>query len=141
MTKRKSIKLELTEVVLAELPKHVFSTTSITSLDAAMARWWATGRQDGLRLTDDGNTAFSSAEIEYFDFEFKPIKEGWYGFILELNKKIRCPYFIGVQVLTEVTLRVRHPYIRLYDSRIAMMVQLYGNIEDYLVSIKLKERK
>ena len=31
------------------------------------------------------------------------------------------------------------PYIRLYDSKVAMMVSLYGNINEYLESVKVRK--
>jgi hypothetical protein len=33
----------------------------------------------------------------------------------------------------------KKPYIRLYDSKIAMMIELYGDIVGYLDSIKVKK--
>ena len=55
--------------------------------------------------------------------------------IEELNKKIKCPYYMGVNKDGKKSF----PYIRFYDSKIAMMVSLYGNVNEYLDSIKVKK--
>jgi hypothetical protein len=49
-------------------------------------------------------------------------------------KKIKCPYFMGVNKDGKKS----KPYIRFYDSKIAMMVSLYGNVNEYLDSIKVQ---
>jgi alanine racemase len=56
------------------------------------------------------------------------------NYLLELNKKIKCPYYMGVNKLEKRSF----PYIRFYDSKIAMMISLYGNVNEYLDSIKVK---
>jgi hypothetical protein len=33
----------------------------------------------------------------------------------------------------------KQPYIRLYDSKIAMMIELYGDIVSYLDSVKVRK--
>ncbi|NBP59469.1 hypothetical protein EBU71_23515, partial [bacterium] len=50
-------------------------------------------------------------------------------FILELSKKINCPYYVGLK-----TQNKNSAYIRIYDGKIAMMIAIYGNIWDYLQS-------
>lgn len=128
MIPRKSTKQQITEIVLAEIPEHLRDKD--VTIDELVFRWWQTGRQDGLRLSDAGNDAFKLAEIEYFDFEFKQDKpQSWHSFLLEINKKMKCPFYLG---------KDKKPYIRLYDSKIAMLLTLYGSLNDYLESIKVK---
>ena len=43
------------------------------------------------------------------------------------------PLLLGV---TKEQGKKNKPYIRLYDSKIAMMISLYGDIDSYLKSIK-----
>ena len=54
--------------------------------------------------------------------------------MLELNKKIKCPYYIVVKQEGKDS----QPYIRLYDSKIAMLVELYGDMVSYLNSIQTR---
>jgi len=133
MTKRKSIKQLVTEAVLAEIPKshRIYHEMPI---EEVIFRWWQTGRQEGLRLTNEGVTAFRLADIEFYDFEFVQDGQSYHNFILELNKKIKCPYYIGVNK----TSSNKSFYIRIYDSKIAMMLGLYGSLKEYLESVKLK---
>jgi hypothetical protein len=129
MTK-KSLKHIITEAVLSQTDHQI-------TFDEAMQKWWMTMRQtSGLRLTEMGDLAFRFAQIEYYNYDFNiKLDNGWHAFILDLNKKIKCPYYIGVNKLKDS----KQPYIRLYDSKIAVMVSLYGNINDYLKSIKVRE--
>lgn len=126
MTNLKSKKELITEALLKELPN------SGLSLDRAIFLWWFTGRQEGLRLTDVGLAAFQQAEIEFYDHEFRQDGQSYYSFISELTKKIKCPYYIGVNKNDSG----KKFYIRLYDSKIAMMVKLYGTLQEYLESTK-----
>ena len=133
MSERKSHKLIITEAVLAELPNNqqVDSTA-----DGLMMRIWMSGRQDGLRLTEYGDFIFRMAEIEYYQSNFK-LREGTseHAYVMEINKKIKCPFYLGVN---KIEGKKKQPYMRLYDSKIAMMIELYGDILTYLDSIKVK---
>lgn len=134
MTERKTIKQVITEAVLAELPEK-FQVDS--TADKLMMRIWISGRQDGLRLTEYGDFIFRMAEIEYYQSDFK-IREGSseHAYVMEINKKIKCPFYLGVN---KIEGKKKQPYIRLYDSKIAMMISLYGDIVSYLDSIKAKK--
>lgn len=138
MTKRKSTKQQITEVVLTEIPKshRIYHDLPVEDV---IFKWWYTGRQDGLRLTDEGVTAFQLADIEFYEYEFDQDGQTYHSFILELNKKIKCPYYIGV-CKREKSKDKKKFYIRLYDSKIAMVLGLYGNLKEYLESINLKNR-
>jgi hypothetical protein len=131
----KSLKETITEVVLTQLPESLQQEKNTTT-DKLLFRWWMTGRQDGLRLTDIGDLAFRTADIEYYQYELKLQPETQYhAYILELNKKIKCPYYMGVNKDGKKAF----PYIRFYDSKIAMMISLYGNVNEYLDSIKVNK--
>jgi hypothetical protein len=137
MTNPKLTKLKITEAVVKELP--LSSQQDIGDVDKILSRWWATGRQDGLRLTEYGDLNFRMAEIEFYEFGLesdikKNPKQEWHLFLLECNRKIKCPYYLGVNTIDKKKI----PYIRFYDSKIAMMVQLYGSLRDYLNSVKDK---
>ena len=134
MSERKPLKQIITEAVLAELPNN-HSVDS--SADSLMMRIWVSGRQDGLRLTEYGDFLFRMAEIEYYQCDFK-LREGTseHAYVMEINKKIKCPFFLGVN---KIEGKKKQPYMRLYDSKIAMMIELYGNIVSYLDSIKVRK--
>ena len=134
MSERKTLKQIITEAVLAELPNN-HSVDS--SADSLMMRIWVSGRQDGLRLTEYGDFLFRMAEIEYYQCDFK-LREGTseHAYVMEINKKIKCPFFLGVN---KIEGKKKQPYMRLYDSKIAMMIELYGNIVSYLDSVKVRK--
>ena len=134
MSERKPLKQIITEAVLAELPNN-HSVDS--SADSLMMRIWVSGRQDGLRLTEYGDFLFRMAEIEYYQCDFK-LREGTseHAYVMEINKKIKCPFFLGVNKIEGKKIQ---PYMRLYDSKIAMMIELYGNIVSYLDSVKVRK--
>lgn len=139
MTNPKFTKKRITEAVIKELPEKIRQEVN-QDVDNILVKWWATGRQDGLRLTEIGDLNFRLAEIEFYDFNLESdIKKNksneWYVFLLECNKKIKCPYYFGVNKVNNKKI----PYIRFYDSKISMLVELYGSLKDYLNSIK--ERK
>lgn len=105
-----------------------------TDLNKLYFDWWYTRRSgSGLRLSENGEQAFSLAEISYYEFQINvDDKKTFTNFILESNKKIKCPFYIGFKNRSR-----KSAYIRLYDSKIATLVSLYGNIEEYLGSIKI----
>jgi len=125
-------KEQVTKNVILEL-----GDDSVWTFEEALKKWWMVPRSDrGLRLTEAGDLAFRYAKIEFFNFGFTIVEtSNWHSFILELNKKIRCPYYIGVNKNDGGS---RSPYIRLYDSKIALLINLYGNINEYLDSIKVR---
>lgn len=124
-----SYKEKLTQTVLENLEGNNWT------FEEAMKRWWFNPRRDGgLRLTQVGDLEFRYAKFEHFIHEFKYVGRNYYGFILDLDKKIKCPYYIDVSTSD----KGHKPYIRLYDSRIAMMLNLYGDLESYLNSVKVR---
>lgn len=133
MSNRKSKKQIITEAILAENP-----LIDQRPIDKILFDWWTSGSSgDGMRLTAIGDDAFRKAEIEYYQCEITKTGTSYYGFMIELSKKINCPYFLGTE---KVEGGKGKPFIRLYDSKIAMMMTLYGDIRSYLDSIKVKER-
>ena len=134
MNKRKSKKEIITEAILAEIPKsnRQYHEAKLSDL---IYRWWFSGKyQDGLRLTDEGVAAFALADIEFYDYDFKHPNKSYHNFLLELNKKIKCPYYLGSNKVDKTKPGL---YIRLYDSKIAMMLNLYGDLTEYCDSIKI----
>jgi hypothetical protein len=129
-TDKKSLKVIITEAVLEQIPAYPDRST-----EKAIGNWWYTKNGDGLRLTPIGDTAFRMAEIEFFDLPLKVNQGTWYSFMVDAGKKIKCPYFISSDKKSS---KIQGPFIRIYDSKIAMMIELYGGINNYMDSIKAR---
>jgi len=120
-------KEQITQSVLEQLDDDVIT------FQHAMKTWWQNPRRDELmRLTLVGDLSFRHAKIEYHDHPIVTKDKSYYQFIMELGKKIKCPYYIDVHAEN------KKPYIRLYDDRISMMLNLYGDLDTYLKSVRIK---
>lgn len=141
MIKTRYTKRQLIEVVLDNIPDQLnYTLSGRISVEDLYTKWFYTGRNNGYRLTEAGDQAFRLAEIEFYEIPVGDIRFGHYEFLLELNKKIRCPFYLGVEkskVLNKELYNL-HPIIRIYDSEIAMMINLYGSLKEYLDSIRIK---
>lgn len=92
--------------------------------------WWTTGKNsDNLRLTPQGLEAFTEAKIDFYDYSLDGFIDKNFlrssHFLIKL-KKISCPFFI------------ERNYIRIYDSKIAMMINLYGSFYEYFKFLSTK---
>ena len=129
-------KHEITNAIIKELPHSQWHEMPI---DDVVFRWWVTGRGgEGLRLSDEGMNAFLKSNIEYYEF---PIGNLWNKkdkflrpelITHELSKKIKCPFYLGVNKDGDK----KGPYVRIFDSKIAMVLTLYGNLKEYLNSVR-----
>lgn len=142
MVKLKSVKYLITEAVVNELKESIYCHS--TDIEKIIPQWWTTGRQEGLRLTDMGDFNFRLAKIEFYQFDLQSdIKRNnstsieWNIFLMDCNKKIKCPYYLGA----EKTKDIKTPFIRVYDNKIAMLIQLYGSVTDYLKYTVLSSTK
>ena len=129
MSDRKKLKYTITRAVMDQLP------SSNIPIETIISDWWFTKSGDSLRLTPQGDIKFKEAQIEYFDLPVKVKKTNWYKFLTECNRKIKCPYYFSVNKDADS----KEPFIRLYDSKIAMMLALYGDIESYLESVRIRQ--
>jgi hypothetical protein len=121
-------KKEITEALLKQLP---YENEPVEKL---IRQWWFTMSGGGLRLTTIGDLKFREANIEFYTCKLTVKQQRWHSFLSDANKKLHCPYFLGVN---KVENSKPDPFIRLYDSKIAMMMTLYGDIQSYLESIKV----
>ena len=131
---RRSRKEIITEAVLTSLPNRS-SYQNLTTEQIAF-KWFATGRTgSGLRLTEEGFKCFTESDITFYefpvDYSLKSIFIKPDTFAMSLNKHIDCPYYLGARKGPEVYYEV---YLRVYESKIAMMISLYGGVEEYLNS-------
>jgi hypothetical protein len=128
-------KEEITKIIYDNLPhNHLWKEVSF---DKLIFLWWATGRNStSLRLTEDGCKAFELADIEYYEYplvkskdELEQIK--FTGYTIEIGKKLKCPFYLGYKNQLK-----KSAYIRIYDSKIAMLITIYGSFAEYLNSTK-----
>ena len=98
-----------------------------------MFQWWQTGRTGrDLRLTLTGLQAFEYAKIEKYTFDVDPKSfhkqfQDLGLYIMHVGKKLQCPFYLGTRKLI--------PYITVYDDQIAVMLGLYGSLDEYLASL------
>jgi hypothetical protein len=125
------------ESITKKIIEELNIDSPLWTYEDAMKKWWMIPRTDGgLRLTEVGDLAFRYAKIEFYNYDFAiNSTNSWHNYLLELNKKLKCPYYIGVNKVEDS----KKPFIRLYDSKIAIMVSLYGSISDYIKSIKVRQ--
>lgn len=98
-------------------------------LEKMLYLYWYAPNYNTMRLSSAGNEAFISAQIEYFDFNFELKNMFSYNkLFVGLGKKIKCPYYLNF-VKQDVTLRI-------FDSKIAMLITLYGSVDLYLESVE-----
>jgi len=126
-----SIKTKITTAVLSQLPSDSIPLEKVIN-----EWWWTKSTGDNLRLTPKGDMMFRTAEIEYFDLPLTVKHAEWNSFVVECGRKLKCPFFIGVNKNTQ---KKPESYIRLYDSKIAVLMALYGDIHSYLESIKVRK--
>lgn len=133
-------KAEIVTLVLDEAKEDPDFPWKDIPTDKLVFEWFVTGRGgQGLRLTDAAKVAFERAKIAHYDFDFSPPGarsrdiNAWHKYALVLDKKVKCPYYIGVK---QVDKTKKQPYIRLYDHKIAMLLSLYGDLESYVQSVK-----
>jgi hypothetical protein len=128
----KRSKLEITKAVLKEIPYNL-TDDHILPIEKVMFKWWLSGGYGtGLRLSNLGFDAFTKAKITYYEFPLYSEKTNVTDlihnprkFTLMLSKRIKCPFYIT---------DVNKPTIKIYDDKIAMMVTLYGTLQEYLDS-------
>jgi hypothetical protein len=131
-------KEEITAVVLEQLKDDPDNPWKDKTVDSVMFDWWTTGRTgNGLRLNHSGSVALEMVKISYYDYPFSPpntvlSKDDWQKYLRLINKKVHCPFYLGVNTSPNK----KATYIRVYDSKIAMMIALYGNLQDYIGSVR-----
>jgi hypothetical protein len=103
-------------------------------LEFARINWWKNIRTGGgFGLSPVGDNRFREAELEYWDFDDGPINSTMsaLGYAVWADRLIQAPYYLYFSK--------RHKYIRVYDSRVAVIIGLYGNVSSYLKSLENKD--
>lgn len=127
-------KLQIIKIIRSILDSKSVNHWKDLSEDKLLFQWFLTSRNsDGLRLSDDGKKAFYLAEIAHYEFpvELLNVFPAWSNFNFMLCKKLHCPFHISVDGRPNS----RNATIKIYDSKVAMLITLYGGINEYLESI------
>ena len=128
MTKQ-TYKEKITQSVLEQL------NDDLITFEHAMKSWWQNPMRDrAMRLTQIGDLQFRHAGLEFHDHSISTKNQSYYQFMMELSKKIKCPYYIDVAPSE----KGHKPFIRIYDDRISMMLNLYGDLDSYLKSVRIR---
>jgi len=141
MTYQKT-KPAITKVVLSQLKDSKYASYPDEKLYFA---WWHTGRTGtSLRLTDEGALAFEEANITYYHFStpINPKHTKTYNpkkFLLTMSKKMKCPYWLGQSDQKDKKGRICQVSleVKVYDNQIAMLINLYGGVFEYLESVNV----
>lgn len=121
------------EIVRKILP--LIPETEISNFDYAMKTWWKNIRSTGgLGLTHYGDSIFRLASLEYHDFDLGPASHmGVIGTALQLDKYMLCPYYYHCVN--------KKKFVRIYDSRLATMIMLKGDIFEYMENVKKRKQE
>lgn len=97
------------------------------TLDEAFTFWWKdVSKNKGYRLTGVGDIAFTKAEVESYSFLLDlPPQINYFSHLLMLHEVFTTPYYIYKDKGS------KDVKIKVYDSRIAMLIGLYGSVYDY----------
>jgi hypothetical protein len=120
------------EKIVHSILSLVSESESVT-FDLAMKTWWQNIRTTGgLGLTYDGDRIFKSVGLDYWNFEIGPASSiTVLSTAIKLDKQVPCPYYF----YSEKKKRM----IRVYDSRVATLVTLYGDFTSYLNTLLEKK--
>lgn len=129
-------KKELVEIIIHENVNNPDFKWKDFPIDSLIFEWFVTGRTgSGLRLSDSGDAAFRTTGLAYYEFEFAHIKQKIHSVttdVMKLDRFIHCPYYIFTKKIDSRGLEV---YIRVYDHKVAFMINLYGDIMRYIESL------
>lgn len=115
-------KFKLTEQLVALLPED----KKITA-DTAKSTWWYNLRPEGgLRLTATGYKALAEQiKLEFYAYKIEDVHVFNQKTLIALDKKLKHPYYI-------VTVKNFPTFIIFFDSKEAMMINLYGDLTKFL---------
>jgi len=109
-----------------ELVKQLDSDSGIT-VPHAMRSWWFNLRKNGgMRLTSAGYNVFTNElDIARYEWNIPDPMAFTQRVILALDRKIQMPYYI-------VTIKGIPKKIVFFGNREAVMINLYGNLQQFL---------
>lgn len=115
-------KRKLTEELIALLPDEQRIST-----ESALPAWWYNIRRNGgMRLTALGYQIFvERLELEHYSYSIDDPLLFNQTTILKLDRKMQMPYYISA-------VKGIPKHIVFFGSREAVMVNLYGNLQQFL---------
>ena len=115
-------KTKLTQELVALLPKE----DQVNWKFAVSAWWYNIRRTGGMRLTSVGYQAFTEIlEIEHYSYAIDDPLVFNQQLVLQLDRKMQMPYYID-------TVKGIPKRIVFFGSQEAVMVNLYGNLQQFL---------
>jgi hypothetical protein len=121
-------KQQYTEILYKHLKDRLDPSLDVSKL---YKHYWVTGRSTkNLRLTEEGKKAFDLLDLEFFEFDINTKTERYNHDVIYIGKKLKTPFWIGFR-----NRFYKSAYIRIYDSKIAMLINLYGSLDEYLKSV------
>lgn len=82
----------------------------------------------GLGLTEVGYQMFEEAKLEHYTFDVDIPWSLIHVIGLRCDRAIPCPFFLHGTIPKR--------YISVYDSRVAVMIQLHGSFSSYLTYLE-----
>ena len=119
-------KLQLTKNLVAELPEE-----GRDSINHCMVAWWFNIRRTGgMRLTSIGYQTFTEdLKLENYSYNIDDPLSINQQTILKLDRKMQMPYYIDA-------VKGIPKKIVFFGSKEAVMVNLYGNLQQFLDNYK-----
>jgi hypothetical protein len=110
---------------------ELLSDEDRTSVESAMSTWWFNIRKNGgMRLTAVGHDILvKKLQLENYTYSIPDPLIFTKKLILKLDRKMQMPYYISA------TKGIPKKVI-LFGSREAIMINLYGNLEQFLDNYK-----
>ncbi len=106
--------------------------SSSMSVNTAMRTWWFNIRKNGgMRLTGVGFAAFiKDLNLEHYEYAISDPMRFNQQTILDLDRKMQMPYYISAT-------KGIPKKIVFFGSREAVMVNLYGNLQQFLDNYRI----
>ena len=104
-------------------------------LHNAEVTWWQNIRSTGgFGLTETGSKAFDKAELSFVEFDNGASSyQRNHELRIIADNKMLVPYYIRIHD--------KKQKIRVYDSRISLLIVLYDTIDEYLKSAESRNKK
>ena len=104
-------------------------------LHKANITWWQNFRRSGgFALTFKGTEAFMSAEIEFEEYEIGTVGlVTGMGMSSVLANKMVVPYHFYIDGRSTMK-------VKIYDSRVSMMIVIYGGVKEYLDTLPNRDK-
>lgn len=120
----------ITEKILSILTPEY----SVKELHDAKVTWWKNFRNTGgYGLTVAGARAFEQADLDFVEFDDGPSDVMLNNALgLLLDSKMVTPYYFYIAD--------RRRKIRIYDSRVVMLIGLYDTVSAYLQSLERRPK-